>query len=232
MSTVVGRAARWRKFTKTLRSRLDEKQLSALRRARQGYPPEFKLGWYSYADTGDALDAPLRTIEGIARELLRGYDWPRPESNSAWPASGYREQLSPDQWCPVGPDWSPDVHRGVLKYEVGDDRVCPKHDADGNQIEGDPDFRLELLTMVQLVVELRASVRGGHVESAILRAMTIGTLFGRLASMAFDGPEIASGATSEKSKKRHIRRVSRTRVNIGMSGSPRSTGLSRAYLRG
>jgi hypothetical protein len=59
-----------------------------------------------------------------------------------------------------------------------------------------PDFRRELL-LVKLIAELRAELAANLRESAVLRAMTIGMQFTRLAFLLLDGDAIATGAATE-----------------------------------
>ena len=189
-----GRAARWRKGNDVLLARLSGEQIASLRRAAAGSPPAFILGWHAQPDTGDALEPPLQAIEEIAREMLRSYDWPVASGEREWPPSGFVDQAGFENWRQVGPDWRPDPARSRLRYDRGSDRVCPQYDDQGRRFEDRPDFRHELLSLIQLVTELRAAVTGGHGESAILRAMTIGALFTRVAVMVLSGAEIAASA--------------------------------------
>jgi hypothetical protein len=90
-----GRAQRWRDGTDHLLARLKESQQRAIRRARSGQPPGYILGRYDDAVSRSLLEAPLSEIEGIARELLRGYEWPDAgdwssgQDHPSWPASGF-----------------------------------------------------------------------------------------------------------------------------------------------
>ena len=195
-----GRAARWRKGNDALLARLSGEQIASLRLAAAGLPPAFILGWHDQPDTGEALEPPLQAIEEITREMLRSYDWPETSGEREWPHSGFVDHAGFENWRQVGPDWRPDPARSRLRYDRGSDRVCPQYDDQGRRFEDRPDFRHELLSLIQLVTELRAAVTGGHVESAILRSMTIGTLFGRVASMALYGERIAGAAASDLCK--------------------------------
>ena len=136
----------------------------------------------------------MLAIEDIARELLGGYDWPAAGDEREWPPSGFVDRRGFGDWHPVDPDWRPDPGKSELRYDRGSDKVCPQYDGHGRRVEGQPDFRRELLTVIQLVAELRAAAAGGHTESAILRAMTIGALFTRVATMVLNGADIASSA--------------------------------------
>ena len=195
-----GRAARWRKGNDALLARLSGEQIASLRLAAAGLPPAFILGWHDQPDTGRALEPPLQAIEEITREMLRSYAWPETRGEREWPHSGFVDHAGFENWRQVGPDWRPDPARSRLRYDRGSDRVCPQYDDQGRRFEDRPDFRRELLSLIQLVTELRAAVTGGHVESAILRSMTIGTLFGRVASMALYGERIAGAAASDLCK--------------------------------
>jgi hypothetical protein len=198
---VKGRAKRWREFTERLQGRLTAEQIASLNRARAGSPPGFLLGWYTETGAEHALDEPLRIVEGIARELLRGYDWPDAAEGEEWPASGYREDLGRGRWRPVGPDWSPDVNRGRLEHNEGRDRVCLGYTDKGVPRGGPPDLRGEMLHLVLLAAEVRAAVAGGYIESAVLRAMTVGSLFTRIASMLIDAGDMAEGAIIRNTRK-------------------------------
>jgi hypothetical protein len=132
--------------------------------------------------------------------MLRTYEWPTAAEEGAWPPSGLWEALRGGGWRPVGPDWIPDPNGSGLRQDRGHDRVYPIYDDEGRPIEGRPDFRWELLQLIELSAELRAALAGRYVESAALRAMTIGTLFGRVASMVLDGPSTTIGAATEMCK--------------------------------
>jgi hypothetical protein len=100
------------------------------------------------------------------------------------PGEGHQR---PDSWRPVGPDWTPDLAGwGILEYDRARD-----------QVRDWPDFRFELLLLVELIAELRAELAANLRESAVLRAMTIGMLFTRLAHLLLDGDAIAAGAAIE-----------------------------------
>ena len=204
----LGRAKRWAKGTEQLLARLNDDQMAALRRARAGWPPGFVLGRHDAPDTGSALDPPFQAIEEIARELLRGYDWPQnvPQANGQdrpdWPASGYIDRQGFEDWHHVGPDWRPKPGKSRLLYDQASDRVCPRYDKAGAPIEGRPDLRREMLDLLQVIAESRESLANQHIESAMLRAMTIGAMFCRLAMMTLDGAAIARGAANVLLKSR------------------------------
>ena len=124
----------------------------------------------------------MLAIEEIAREMLRSYAWSQ--------TSGFADRLGLE----VGPNWRPDPGKSDLRYDRGSDKVCPQYDGQDRRVEGRPDFRRELLTLIQLIAELRAAATGGYIESALLRAMTIGALFTRVAIMVANGADIAASA--------------------------------------
>ena len=196
-TTIRGRTARWKAGTHQLLAKLSDEQQAALRRATAGSAPGIYSGWLDQPDTGHALDLPWQTIEDTARGLLRAYDWPVAPAPTDWPPSGYIDFLGQGRWQTVGPDWQPDPGRSRLQYDGGSDRVCPKYNTDGHRIEGLPDLRLEALSVIQLLAEARTAIAGRYIESAMLRAMNIGTLYARIAAMLIYGPSIASGAASD-----------------------------------
>ena len=181
--------------TKMLLDRLSDEQKAALKRASLGYPPVL-LSWSDAPDTGAALDAPLQIIESTARAILRGYEWPLAPSPSDWPLSGFVDFHGQRQWRAVGPDWQPDARSSRLQYEVGADRVYPRYDEAGRRVEGVPDLRPDALALIQAIAELRFAAAARHLESALLRALTIGTLHARLAAVLFHGAGMASEAAN------------------------------------
>lgn len=60
-----------------------------------------------------------------------------------------------------------------------------------------PDFRRELLGLIELVAEARAAIDTGRLYSACLRAMTIGGVFCRICTDLLDGPTTAAGAVNK-----------------------------------
>ena len=60
------------------------------------------------------------------------------------------------------------------------------------------DLRHETNELTNFAGELREAMAGGNAESALLRAMALGTMFTRLAYLLFDGAAIASGAASRR----------------------------------
>lgn len=58
------------------------------------------------------------------------------------------------------------------------------------------DLRYETTALVELVPELREAMAARRIESALLRAMALGTMFTRLAYLVLDGELIASGAAT------------------------------------
>jgi hypothetical protein len=193
---IKGRAARWRSGTVELLKPLNDEHKEALRRARAGWTPAYILGPVKVTDTGRELDPPLKMIEEIARAMLRTYEWPKSDGTRTWPPSGLKEELRGGGWREVGPDWIPDPNGLGIRQNRYCDRAYPIHDEEGNPVEGRPDFRFELLALIQLSAELKIALSARCLESAILRSMTIGTLFGRIASMVLDGPSTAIGAAT------------------------------------
>ena len=195
-----GRAHRWQKHADELLSRLNEQQMRSVRRARSGHPPGFILGRYDDPVTAAQLDAPLAEIEEIARELLRGYDWPQArewpdgDERPSWPASGFVDRQSFGNWHHVDADWRPKPGASWLLYDAGSDKVRPKHDAAGAVMEHAPDFRGELLGLIVLVAEARAAIGEGYLNGACLRAMSLGGVFCRVCATLLDGPATAAGA--------------------------------------
>ena len=124
-----GRGKRWSAGTDELLARLTAAQKAEIRRARAGCAPGFILGPHDLLDTGTALDAPLQTIDDIARELLRGYVWPEAgawptgDQRPAWPRSGFAERRDFGDWHFVGPDWRPVPGGSRLIYDRGADEI-------------------------------------------------------------------------------------------------------------
>lgn len=144
------------------------------------------MGWYNDTDNGVRHEKPLRIIEGLARELLRGYSWPGSKHVADWPPTGYREALGIHslEWRVVDPDWVPN-HQNAMSLQ---------YNAMFDEVRSWPDMRGELLTIILMIAELRSALALRCFESALLRAMTIGTLLTRIADLLLVGTEIASGA--------------------------------------
>ncbi len=62
------------------------------------------------------------------------------------------------------------------------------------------DLRHEAAALKELAVELREALAAGRIESALIRAMALGTMFTRLAYLLLDGEAIASGAAAGRGR--------------------------------
>jgi hypothetical protein len=62
------------------------------------------------------------------------------------------------------------------------------------------DLRHETDALTVLASELREALAAGRIESALIRAMALGTMFTRLAFLLLDGDVIASGAASNRGR--------------------------------
>ena len=60
------------------------------------------------------------------------------------------------------------------------------------------DLRHETHALTDLVSELREATAAGRIESALIRAMALGTMFARMAYLVLDGELIASAAASQR----------------------------------
>jgi len=138
----------------------------------------------------------LLVVERISRKLLGGYEWPEGDGRH-YPPSGFADVFVGGGWRSVGPDWTPEPGRSQLRYDAGADKVCARHDQDGAPVEGQPDIRFELLTLLLLVAETRAALDTNNSCSAVLRALTIGSLIGHVAYMLLDGAAVAATAATD-----------------------------------
>jgi hypothetical protein len=200
---VVGRAERWRAGNKPLIDRLKGEQRTALEQASFGRNP-FVLDRRDGPSQCATLVDTLRLIEETARALLGGYhwpdgdEWPNGEGNPKWPASGFAAQHGFGDWRQVGPSWQPEPGKSRLLYDGGADQVCRTTDDEGDSIEGQPDFRGELLFIIEAIAEARAALDDRRTAAAALCALAVGTAYSGLAVKLFHGAPIAGDAAAAK----------------------------------
>ncbi len=194
-----GRAARYKRWRDQALALLSDEERNALYRARAGLPPGGILGPIDDQGAGEAVAVGLLRVEQISRKLLGGYEWPEGDGRH-YPPSGFADVFVGGGWRPVGPDWTPEAGRSQLRYDAGADKVCTRYDQDSAPIEGQPDIRFELLTLLLLVAETRAALDTSNPCSAVLRALTIGSLIGHVAYMLLDGAAVAATAATDASR--------------------------------